>query len=46
MQIRSRDLLQANFFFKWEHLIFFNFGVRFMILRPVDTSFLRLEKLR
>ena len=49
MQIRSRELLKpkksilsnGNTFF-----ISLNFGVRFMILRPVDTSFLRLEKLR
>ena len=27
-------------------LISLNFGARFMILRPVDTSYLRLEKLR
>ena len=49
MQIRSRDLLKSknsilsngNTF-----LISLNFDARFMILRPVDASFQRLEKLR
>ena len=48
MQIRSRDLLKSKILFcqMGTLLISLNFGARFMILRPVDASFQRLEKLR
>ena len=49
IQIKSRDLLKPKNSILSNgstFLISSNFGVRFMILRPVDTSFLRLEKLR
>ena len=48
MQVRSRDLLKQKkiYFVKWGHFfIHLNFDISFMILKPLDTWFLRLEKL-
>ena len=47
MQVGSRDLLAKKIYFvKWVHFfIHLNFDISFMILKPLDTWFLRLEKL-
>ena len=48
MQIKSHDLVEPELILsnKKTFLNFFKFNVSLMILGPVDTSFLRSEKLR